>query len=74
MARAKAVSIEVQAEPKEVLVPKVDFVVWFAMREKRIPAQHMREIIWADFKARGLTDQESLETFDAALVAYGVKL
>lgn len=52
----------------------VDFNVWFAMREKKIPSQHLREIIWADFKGRGLSLQETLATFDAALLKYGVKL
>lgn len=53
---------------------EVDFNVWFAMREKKIPAQHLREIIWADFRGRGLSGKETLEVYDAALAAYGVKL
>jgi hypothetical protein len=52
----------------------VDFDVWFAMREKKIPSQHLREIIWADFRGQGLSKQETLETFDKALARYGVKL
>lgn len=52
----------------------IDFNVWFAMREKRIPAQHLREIIWADFKGQGLSKSEELATFDAALVKYGINL
>ena len=55
-------------------VPTVEFNVWFAMREKRIPAQHLREIIWADFQGQGLSKRESVATFDAALAKYGVKL
>lgn len=58
------------AEP----VPTVEFDVWFVMREKRIPPQHMREILWADFKARGLSKSETVEAYDAALAAYGIKL
>jgi hypothetical protein len=53
---------------------KVEFNVWFAMREKRIPPQHLREILWADFKARGLGIRESIADFDKALELYGVKL
>lgn len=52
----------------------IDFNVWFAMREKKIPQQHLREIIWADFVGQGLSGKEALETFDAALAKYGVKL
>jgi hypothetical protein len=55
-------------------VPTVAFNVWFAMREKRIPARHLREIIWADFKGQGLSLNETVATFDAALASYGVKL
>lgn len=54
--------------------PLVEFNVWFAMREKKIPAQHMREIIWADFKGRGLLPKETVATYDAALAKYGIKL
>lgn len=52
----------------------VNFNVWFAMREKKIPAQHMREIIWADFQGQGLSKNEELEVFDTALAKYGIKL
>lgn len=52
----------------------VDFNVWFAMREKKIPPQHLREIIWADFKGQGLSGKEELATFDQALAKYGIKL
>ncbi len=54
--------------------PTVEFNVWFAMREKRIPTQHLREIIWADFRGQGLSLRETVATFDAALTKYGVKL
>lgn len=52
----------------------IDFNVWFAMREKKIPPQHLREIIWADFVGQGLSSKEELAVFDAALAKYGVKL
>lgn len=52
----------------------VDFNVWFAMREKKIPAQHMREIIWADFRGQGLSGKETVADYDAALAKYGIKL
>jgi hypothetical protein len=53
---------------------KVDFDVWFALREKKIPTQHLREIIWADFRGRGLLAKETISTYDGALAMYGVKL
>ncbi len=52
----------------------VDFIVWFAMREKKIPPQHLCEIIWADFRGQGLSNKETVATYDAALAKYGVKL
>lgn len=67
----RTTAVEVQ-ETKPV--QKFDFNVWYTLREKRIPAQHLREIVWADFQARGLTKFETLETYDAALASYGVRL
>lgn len=61
-------------QPAAPAVPTVDFNVWFAMREKKIPGQHLREIIAADFKGQGLSMRETLAAFDAALAKYGVKL
>lgn len=54
--------------------PKVSFDVWLAMRKKRIPANHKREIILADFKSRGLSLKETVKTYDAALADYGIVL
>jgi len=61
-------------EPVVEQVPTVDFNVWFAMRERKIPAKHLREIIWADFQGRGLSKKETVAVYDAALAKYGVKL
>jgi hypothetical protein len=44
------------------------------MREKKIPMQHLPEIILADFKGQGLSKKETIAVYDAALVKYGVKL
>jgi hypothetical protein len=52
----------------------VDFDTWYVMRESAIPRQHHKEILKADFKARGLKEQEPVEVFDKALIRYGVKL
>jgi hypothetical protein len=53
---------------------KVDFDAWWAMNEKKIPVQHRKEIIIADFRARGLSLKESLQSYNDALKKYGVKL
>lgn len=53
---------------------KVDFIVWWSLREKKIPEHHYREIIKADFKARGLSDLESMEAFDNGLKMYGLDI
>jgi hypothetical protein len=54
--------------------PLVEFNAWFASRSKKIPAQHHREVLKADFKARGLGAMASMEDFDQALRKYGIKL
>ena len=55
-------------------IEKVDFEVWFAMREPQIPRHHYKEILRADFNGQGLGLCESVQDFDAALNTYGVKL
>lgn len=67
----------VASNPPAPLAPeeeKHEFESWYALRSKKIPAHHHKEILKADFKARGLTDSETLEAFDAALKKYGVIL
>ena len=61
-------------KPGEVQSPKVDFDAWWAMVENKIPVQHRKEIILADFGARGLSKRESLQAYHNALNKYGVKL
>lgn len=69
---AEYVREEVVAE--EVAVPQLDFDAWYALRKPRIPKHHHKEILKADFKARGLGQQASMQDFDGALEKYGVKL
>lgn len=59
---------------QEAEAPKLDFDAWFASRGAKIPRHHRKEILRADFSARGLGQCESLEDFDDALNQYGVKL
>ncbi len=62
------------AAPEAAGVQKLDFDAWWALRGKKIPKHHHKEIIKADFAGRGLDDKESIEDFDRALEMYGVKL
>lgn len=66
-------AVEQQEAPvaEELLV---EFDAWFASRASKIPTQHHKEILKADFKARGLGQMASLEQYDDALKRYGVKL
>jgi hypothetical protein len=74
MARNRYGNNEAAAEQVEEQAEKFDFDTWFSMRESKLARQHRKEIIKADFTARGLKQCESLADFDAALVKYGVKL
>lgn len=53
---------------------EVQFDAWYVMRASQIPGRHMKEILRADFRGRGLGDKETVEKFDMALEKYGVKL
>lgn len=65
-------------EKKEVeSAPTADvyeFDVWWVMRRDRMPKHHMKEVIKADFMARGVNSKDTLENFDKALEKYGIKL
>jgi predicted KAP-like P-loop ATPase len=52
----------------------VEFDTWWALKEEQIPAHHRKEIVWADFKARGLSKSETMKDYDRALEKYGVRL
>lgn len=54
--------------------PLIDFDAWFCLRQDSIPGHHHKEIILADFKARGLSTLETMSSFDEALRLYGIKL
>lgn len=65
------------AKPAAAVVPqmpKIAFDAWWAMNEKKIPVQHRKEIILADFGARGLGLKETAQSYNDALKRYGVKL
>lgn len=52
----------------------MDFSSWYHQRKHKIPKHHLKEILWADFVARGVKEQSTVEEFDKALELYGVKL
>jgi hypothetical protein len=54
--------------------PKVDFEAWWAVVSKKMPSQHRKEIVMADFTSRGLSKKESTGVYNKALEQYGVKL
>lgn len=54
--------------------PTVDFDAWWALTEKKIPQHHRKEIIQADFRARGMSQRETLQSYNEALGKYGLKL
>jgi len=53
---------------------KVAFDAWWAMNEKNIPVHHRKEIILADFRARGLSLAETIKSYNEGLNMYGLKL
>lgn len=53
---------------------KMSFDAWWMVRSPKIPRIHKKEIIRADFGARGLTSFEGMEDYDKALEKYGIKL
>jgi hypothetical protein len=67
-------ALEEQEAPLTKVEDKVEFEEWLALRQAQIPAHHHKEIIIADFKGRGLSMKETVQTFDEALKRYGVKL
>lgn len=69
-AELEAMEQEEAAEEAEC----IDFDGWWAARATKIPSQHHKEIIKADFRGRGLSTKETMEDFDAALKLYGIKL
>lgn len=56
---------------KDKVIP---FDSWFYHRKDSIPRHHMKEVIMADFKARGLGKEATVEQYDKALRMYGIKI
>jgi len=73
-ARKEAMGSNKQEAPVENKPEEIDLDSWYFLRSKSIPGHHMKEIIRADFKARGLGNKDTMENFDKALESYGVKI
>jgi hypothetical protein len=71
---AKKIYNEQSEVQEQFKVATIEFDAWWATVEKRIPLQHCKEIIVADFKGRGLSLQEAASSYDEALKEYGLKL
>ena len=69
-----AVIPDVEAPAPVVQQPLISFDSWWAMSKKNMPAQHHKEVVLADFRARGLRMNETVGAFNKALALYGVKL
>ena len=72
----KEMETKKREESAPVTEPEIElaFDSWFHQRKPMIPKIHAKEIIQAEFKARGLGEKATMAAFDAALVLYGVKL
>lgn len=67
--------LAVPSQPEAVQTqPKVAFDAWWAMNATKIPGHHYKEIVQADFSARGLTSMETMQDYKEALEKYGLKL
>ena len=75
----KAKIKEMESQKREASAPvktdkAVSFDSWYHQRSTKIPKQHRKEVIAADFKSRGLGKQATMDEFDKALKLYGIKL
>lgn len=53
----------------------ISFDQWWMGASRKLKLKyHMKEIIWADFKARGLKRNEKRERFDEACGLFGYKI
>lgn len=73
---AKAIKEMEQSRRSPVvdLTEKVEFDHWWALRKDQLNQPiHIKEIVWADMKGRGLSKSESLESWDRAARIFGLK-
>lgn len=63
-----------EAAPPPAPKEEISFDAWYHQRKSMIAKCHIKEVIRADFTARGLGKRAEMEQFDKALELYGVKL
>lgn len=52
---------------------KLSFDHWWILLNKRMPLRaHLKEIMWADFNARGLGKEELVAKYDEGLRLFGL--
>lgn len=62
------------AKPKSESSDKVSFDQWWMIIQKKVALRpHMKEVVYADFKARGAGKMESEEKYDELLKVFGYK-
>lgn len=53
---------------------KITYNQWWMKINKKVPMRaHLKEIIWADFQARGLTKSETEDKYNETLRVFGIK-
>ena len=62
------------ANPPPPSSEKVFFDQWWTTVSRKIPAIHRKEVIFADFKGRGLSNKEEAKNYDLALKKYGLTI
>ena len=70
--KVRAENIAARVVAVEESVEKISFELWWMMTNSRLKLRsHIKEIMLADFGARGLSKNELKSKFDEALKAFG---
>lgn len=68
MASAPVQMVQPEGEDQDTM----SFDQWWMLAQGRVKLRpHMKEIIWADMQARGVSKKEPQEKYDAALRLFG---
>lgn len=63
---------EQAAQTVEIIDETIDFDMWWVEISKTLKLPfHLKEVVWADFKARGLKSKSLKADFDAAMRLFG---
>lgn len=75
--KIKEVEDKIREEVMETIpvAEEISFDQWWMITNKRLKLRaHYKEILAADFKARGITKSETKERYDEALKIFGIKI